>query len=361
MISPRGLLLAALAACLLIACRGDEPAEQASTQPIPELEFYGIGRPQNRSGIGDVDRAFARYEETDSALIATLRAQPWFQDGLTRDEALFAERSLTFVASYDGPRRAYVSDETIARKLYRYERLGLNQGELELLLIFEQGQNAEQQMTLLKLMVPALEGLVGVPFPEKVLTVVNGSFEVNDFSDGQYIRMARCCVLSPFVLAHELSHAYWSVGPSWLNEGMADIYAVLALERLNREQPSGWRPVPADIESHYRARKRQVDAGRFPDIILPRRFASDGLYEVADVFLLDIRREIGEDAFFAAARDIYLASDFGRVNLREKRIEDVFLAHTPSNKRDIVMSLFNRTIWGDDGQRYQQLKELEGP
>ena len=350
-------LLFSLILIFSLACSGGSaPASQPDG-----LEFFGVGRPMNRSGIGDVDLAFGRYERSQPELIETFRSQPWFQDGLTRDESLFVERSLTFVGSYDGARSAYVSDETIASKLYRYERIKMNEAELEVLLIFEPSQNAEREIGLLKSIVAALEDVVGVQYPARVITVVNGAFEINDFNDGQFIRIARCCTLSPFILAHELAHTYWSVGPSWLNEGMADIYAVLTLERLNRDSPAGWEPVPADIDSHYRSRRRQVDSGRFPDLVLPRRFASDGLYQVAGVFLLDIRETIGEGVFFAAARDIYLASDFGRYILREKRIEDVFLAHTRPGDRDEVMGLFNRVIWGDDGERYRELKELEGP
>jgi hypothetical protein len=199
-----------------------------------------------------------------------------------------------------------------------------------------------------------------VQYPTGVITLFNGDWEINDFSDDQFIRIARCCLQSSFILAHELAHTYWSMGPSWFNEGMADIYAVLTLERLNGERPSGWKPVPADLDSHYRSRKRQIERADFPDLLLPRRSASDGRYEVADVFLLDIKGRLGDANFFAAARNLYLASDFGRYNLREKRIEDIFLHYTADNRQDDVMSLFNRAIWGDDGERYRQLKEQEG-
>jgi hypothetical protein len=94
---------------------------------------------------------------------------------------------------------------------------------------------------------------------------------------------------------------------------------------------------------------------------LPRRLASDGLYEVADVFLLDIREILGEEAFTKAVRSIYLTSDFGRYNLREKRIEDVFLEHARPDGREAIMTLFNRVVWGDNGERYQRLQELEAP
>jgi hypothetical protein len=357
--------LTAVVLGLAAACGGSKPAAPAQDAvietPVQESnEDALVGRPQNRAGIGDVDRAFARYEDTRSDMIALFREQPWFKDGLTRDESLFVERSLTFVGRYDGPRKAYVSEETIRRKLYRYDKVAVGKGEVEVLLIYEPGQDAEREMTFIKAAVPALEGIVGIEFPAKVMTVVNGAFEINDFNESEFIRIARCCVTSSFVLAHELSHTYWSMGPSWFNEGMADIYATLVNDKLSTVTLPGWR-VNGNLDAFYQSRKKIVDSGRLPNITLPRRLASDGLYEVADVFLLDIRDLIGEEAFTKSVRSIYLASDFGRYYLREKRIEDIFLEQAKPESRQALMDLFNRAVWGDNGERYKRLQDLEAP
>lgn len=354
-----GLALMA-AACGRPTGEPTPPTDAPEATATPAFDDFGlVGRPQNRSGIGDVDAVFNRYADSRADLIALYQAQPWFKDGLSRDEALFVERGLSFVAKYDGPRFAQVDRGSIERKLYMYERVRLSQGEIELLLIYQAGQDSERQMTMMRLMLPVLEGLLGVQFPERVLTVVNGNFEINDFNEGQFIRIAACCETSAFVLAHELAHSYWSMAPSWLNEGMADIYATLTLEDLNEQGPPGWRRVPGDIESYYRSRRAIVESGRLPEVLLPQRLASQGLYEAADVFLLDIRDRIGPDAFAAAAREIYLTSDFGRYVLREKRLQDIFLKHTPAGEQGAVMALFNEQIWGDNGERYRELVERE--
>ncbi len=361
----RRLLTWLAAAAVFAACGGGaSPAlrPEPTTEPVnaPAFDEQGlVGRPQSRTGIGEVQQAFDRYGQARPALTELYQAQPWFKDGLSRDEALFVERGLAFVAKYDGPRPAQIDQATIERKLYKYEKVQVQQGDIELLLIYQAGQDADREMLVLKQVIPVLEQLLGVPFPEKVLTVVNGNFEINDFNEGQFIRIAACCVNAPFILAHELAHSYWSIGPSWLNEGMADIYANFALEELNRQSPAGWRRVPVDMDSYYRSRKADVDAGRFPNLTLPRRLASDGLYEVADVFLLDIRNQIGAESFAAAAADIYLTSDFGRYILREKRIEDIFLKFTTGATRETVMALFNKQVWGDSGERYQRLAEQD--
>jgi hypothetical protein len=364
----RAVLVALTAVLLTGAACGDASGPPAAVDtPSPPLSSATplgtcvVCKPQNRAMIGDVETAFARYEATRKDRIDFYKSQPWYRDGLSREEALFVERGLTFVARYDGPRTAYVGDETIRDKLYLYEKFPAEKGPIELLLIYELGQRAEQEMALLKRTIPLLESIVGVEYPARIMTVINGRFEVNDFNESEFIRIARCCTQAASVLAHEVAHTYWSVGPSWFNEGMADIYSVILLERMNADPPPGWRGFGATLDAFYRSRKSQVEGGRFPNMTLARRFAQDGLYEVASVFLLDIRQAIGEEAFAAAVRDIYLASDFGRYNLSEKRIQDFFLERADALARPEVMALFNRHVWGDNGERYQRLKELDAP
>ncbi len=356
------LRLAALAlvSAVLIACSGggaDGPSATPAPVATPRFDDFAIGRPQNRPGIGDVDRAFARYESSRGDLIALFQEQAWFKDGLSPDESLFVERSLAFVAGQPGDSFRTISRAAVRDKLYLHETLQLRNRQIELLLIYEAGQDAEREFALLTSAIPALEAEVGVEWPEKAITVINGAFETNDYNNGGFIRIARCCVLSAFVLAHELAHTYWSMGPSWFNEGMADVYSTLALQTLDDDPPDGWRGFSENVDSLYESRKRLE--GRFPDLKLGERFASDGLYQVADLFLLKIRDIISPAAYSAAVADIYAASDFGRLSLKDKRIEDVFLKHASGSDREAVMDLFNRQIWGDNGEEYRRLQEFE--
>jgi hypothetical protein len=137
-------LVAALVACGASPKAGGE-SEFTAPSPTPGLGI--VGEPQKRSGIGDVDAAFARYQDTRADLIDLYKQQPWFKDGLSRDESLFVERGLTFVARYSGPRTAYVSEATIRDRLYKYDRLKLREREIEVLLIYEPGQDADREMS----------------------------------------------------------------------------------------------------------------------------------------------------------------------------------------------------------------------
>ncbi len=340
------------------------PGAGAVVTETPEVpaDTALAGKPQNRANIGNVQLAFDRYENSRPDLVALanqFKSQPWYKDGLTREESLFVERGLTFVARYSGPRTAYVSDETIVRKLIKYEKVDVKQGQVELLLIYEPGQDAEREMALIKRSIQVLEDIVGVQYPASVMTVVNGQFEINDFNESEFIRIARCCVNNASVLAHEVSHTYWSMGPSWFNEGMADVYSVMVLEKMSDAPPPGWTPFRASIDAFYKQRKPLVEGGRFPDMVLSRRFAQDGLYEVASVFVMDLRNTLGPEGFANTVKDIYLQSDYGRYNLREKRLEDVFLQHAKGAQADTVKALFNKQVWGDNGEKYQQLVDQE--
>ena len=128
----RVLVLASIALSIAAAC-GDGKPDKAST-PVADAPIEStpapagsdtalIGRPQNRANMGNVELAFDRYEATHGDLVELFKSQAWFKDGLTREESLFVERSLTFVGRYSGPRAAYVSDETVKRKLVRYDRV----------------------------------------------------------------------------------------------------------------------------------------------------------------------------------------------------------------------------------------------
>jgi hypothetical protein len=353
-------ILVAFAATLLLACGGgDAPSSKSAPLSTPAFDDFAIGKPQNRVGVGDVERALARFETSRGDLIAAFRAQRWFQDGLDDDESLFVERSLSFVAGRPEPSFESIHPDAVNDKLFIHDTISLQERDIDLLLIYEPGDDAEAEFALLKAVIPQLERELGIEWPESVITVVNGSYGINDYNSEGFIRIDRCCKLSAFVLAHELSHVYWTAGPFWFNEGMADIYATLTLQALSDDPPSPWGSFSSDIDQYFAQRKGVVDAASFPQLPLPNRFASDGLYQAADVFLLTIRDIIGADAFRAAASDIYAASDFARLNIKEKRLEDIILDYTDDLDRNAVMQLFNREVWGDNGEEYHRLQEFE--
>jgi hypothetical protein len=316
-----------------------------------------------------VDAAFARYASTRGELIDLIKAQDWYKDGLDKNESLFVERMLAYVGRYGGPRTGYISDVTVKQKLFLADKATTKSGDVDLLVIYEPNQNAEKEMAFAKKAVPVLEDLVGVQWPERVVTIVNGTTNASGTSGGPaagtsqagFVQLARCCILEPGVLAHELAHNYWSyeVGPQWFAEGMADIYSALANTKMATDPPDGWKIQPVDVDILYRNQKAAI-GGQLTSVI-PKGRAADLNYAAFDALLLEIRKAMSPDAFSAAAKQIYLTSDFGRTSLKEKRLEDIFLANSAASAKQDVMNAFNKAVWDDNGEKYRQLVEQEGP
>jgi hypothetical protein len=365
-LSPLRLLIPFVALIALTACGGSSskpsPATVAPAAPTATLESTDgalIGKPQTRNGIGDVDLALQRYGESRKEMIDVIQAQVWYKDGLTPDEKLFVERMLSFVVRYGDERSKSITDATITGRLFLHDKVRTRLGDTDILLIYEPGQDAVKEMSFIKAAIPALEAIVGVEWPERFVTVINGDFNTNDFNEGQFIRIARCCVGSAYVLAHELAHTYWSMAVPWFNEGMADLYASLTQTYLSDNPPTGWRLGPVNLDAQYDSRTRAV--ARQPDMLLPRRLGSQGLYDFSFLLFMDLRRAMGVENFEKAAKQIYVTSDFNRYNLRDKRLVDLFLASTPPEAREKVLGLLSKSIWGDNGEKYRKLVEQEGP
>jgi hypothetical protein len=179
MTSRQGSLLALVLVLLFGAgCFG---GSDDSATPARSSQDFIVGRPQGRTAIGDVDRAIRRFENTRADLIGLFRAQPWFQDGLDAQESLFAERAITFAGGQQASSFQSLNQASIRDKLFLHERVTMRTREIDLVLIYEPGDDGPRQFALLKAILPVLEGELNVEFPESAITVVNGNFPINDY------------------------------------------------------------------------------------------------------------------------------------------------------------------------------------
>src|SRR5262249_26138656 len=147
----------------------------------------------------------------------------------------------------------------------------------EVLLIFQPGQDGQKEMNFVKKAIPAIEKQVDVDWPLPVVTLVNGNFSISNWdaagdNDGEFIRMTACCVLTPDILAHELSHVYRPPGPRWSDEGMPAVTPSLVQPPPPPAPPPGWSAPAYPIDSLYNARKTVLN--NVPYQPLPQRMAT---------------------------------------------------------------------------------------
>ncbi|HEV7762476.1 MAG TPA: hypothetical protein VGO78_25885 [Acidimicrobiales bacterium] len=97
---------------------------------------------------------------------------------------------------------------------------------------------------------PALEGLIGQPWPtERGLDVVETASPYAHGYAGWYSQVDHSISLGdeldPLVIAHELSHVWFNANlfdARWINEGLADEYAQTTLQQLHKPTPDAAVP-----------------------------------------------------------------------------------------------------------------------
>jgi hypothetical protein len=122
---------------------------------------------------------------------------------------------------------------------------------------------------------------------------------------------------------------------------MSDLLAAEVRDRISAKPPDWWRDRAGASERLYQANLRQIQSGRFAERPLASRPQLRGeVYIYSMVMLTDVRELMGDERFFSALADLYVApSD---VRLAGDGISGVFVAHAPPERRDEVAQRFER-------------------
>ena len=287
--------------------------------------------------------------------------QPWFQDGLTDEEAakVIALNSETAV-----------SNETIFLDLLRggnveSESLSLPSGGKAEVFVVSRSRLSTAERALvfqeLRFGIEALEGFMETPWPEPATVVYlepwvrNTSNTAAGYNQGSHIEV-RVPITDEEtfrdVLYHELGHFVTPTWPTWLSEGTAEFLASYTLhlrqgvslqQRYDRAQenavqqchPHGLTNVPQLVEAE---RKPGLDIG-WP---LYRRCS----YPIGESFVLGMYLSLGHEAVSSALLDLHLEGR-GRGNrVGESQIYESFLANTPPGKHDEFRDLYRKLHGG---------------
>ena len=264
----------------------------------------------------------------DPVLLGQIREQPWFQDGLTEDEAALivvlgsaADSEDVFRDLLQG---GHVRSDTISLPLA---------GEVDLFAVGRSERGLGEVLGNMAFAVEALEGFMGTPWPLPdaiaLLELESDSNFVVGWNYGTHIVVTNT---SKHLTYHELGHFYFGGNvPGWLAEGSAELLVHHALYGLTRgiinslysgygnlihEQcaPHGWTNVQEFIE------------------------AGEGgtrcTYWFGGQFLAGMYRTPGHEVVSSALRELFETGEGTGRTATEEEIYRAFLTNTPSSQRN---------------------------
>ena len=246
--------------------------------------------------------------------LRALAAEPWFADGLDREDAAFVTALMPL--AYEGP-RAYTGLLQSRFTLSRMVSLPLA-GDIALWAFrgvpFSPG---DDPLAVMEEAARLMEGFLGAPFPVKdvILMVVEDGDEsgglgvanhldthvrVTSFGGG---RLAD----SPDTLRHELAHYYFGSGfaTPWLREGASDFMASYVRDRAG-VQPLAERAqtvAALDADGVKGGIENISHLNRLYDPI--RDAPPSCAYIMGEHFLHQVRGALGEEALAAPLQELY--------------------------------------------------------
>lgn len=197
------------------------------------------------------------------------------------------------------------------------------------------------------------EELFGVPFPTTDIILLVKYHDQN-FStsciisagrsgahNGSWMILTRVSSLAVPSIPHETAHYYFSFGPTWLVEGGANfmesyVRHVTGVESLSSRRTA----LLAGIKS--------CDGlGKYTDYISTKeahyRFPSGCDYLLGENLLFNILDAIGIEAMSSALGELYQMHQmrYG-TRIDDIAVHEVFLKHTPADKRDALAAVYQR-------------------
>ena len=161
------------------------------------------------------------------------------------------------------------------------------------------GVSVSRSMEIFEKAVRATEELMGLPFPQKqaIALIHNlpnqllGSHPLGSGGRGAFVTIDPTVSDSVYVITHEVAHAYWWGGPSWIDEGAADF-------------TESW--VSGSVPESFRSSCRQFDT--IYDFVraLERDFSNHSCsYSLGQGMFVDLYNNLGEEAFRRGFSDLY--------------------------------------------------------
>ena len=328
-----------------------------------EVARIAIGFAQATADVIDVRRGNLRsyvlqslhtivWQEED--IVARVTSQPWFIDGLDREEAAFVTmlrdvvyRSPTLYSDLLDAR--FTQTRTVSLPLagevsiWVFQNTPFPPGE-DLLGTIEQTARMS-------------EALLGAPFPttDIILLVVDRSDRWYRIGSGHFdthMRLIRTSLGNVAHVPHETAHYYFFApitGPRWLTEGAAELIAAYFNDRTGVEELAGRRARMA-VAAHGCVVDQLMENVRHLMSVLANRweirYPTGCVYQIGENFLHSASIVMGEKALMSALGELHL-SELGREpDTVEARIYEVFMKHAPVDRKEDFRDLYRELHGG---------------
>ena len=319
-----------------------EPADIAAVRGLLDLVRHGGGIPRFTQLMGN-PYVSDGISDREAKVVATLGSVgafgPWLLPALLDPEVVMIEE-----------RRV---DLPLA-------------GEVELAIIRTE-PGAARTMDILEHSVRTVERLLQVPLPARYVGVLFGDV-VEQGAPAQNFTthigmLARYDVdqdhytadYSAILLAHEVAHFYWIDNSFWLDEGLANLTGVIA------EHARSGRPLEPVARLCREARDIRT-LSRRPS----HEYAFECHYSLSERFFLDLYRNLDEQVFLAALRNLYRLSqqddpgdDCPGAKLTICHVRVAFTDDVPAESMAVAEKIIAR--WYDGTEPYDPTTFTEPP
>ena len=293
--------------------------------------------------------------------LKTMVRQPWFADGLSREEAAFITTLTPLV--YDSPELYAGLLETRSSQSKTIE-LPLA-GEVSIWAFSNAPFPPEDDLLgVMEEAARVLEGFMGTSFPttDIILLVVlpNEGAGIHWAGEHQYryMRVGKFGDYNfdenPYVIRHETAHYYYGIGfaPVWLREGASDFMAAYVADRTGGLSLTDRKAAVA------RSLTACTDAGvenisHLNLLYDPLRDTPGCAYTMGENFLHQTVDAIGEEAVAAALRELYNlipSRDSLLLPGTEEEIYRVFLNNVPPGREAAFRDVYRRYHGGVYGE-----------
>ncbi len=327
---------------LQIAQEDPEFARLVASQPFMDPPF------RDRDSFALEAMGLMVGEAPSMNVIALLKEQPWFSDGLDDDEAslLAVMRSELYISREF--RKALIESHTVESKSVR---LPLADDAEFIVITHGQSLNYGEIFTAMEVAIRSYETLLGLRFPFKdvILLVSNptiwdprGEGNILGSNTARYVRSDYPVLIR--TIYHELGHFYLYGGESrWIPEGAADFLATYAEIQVGA----------TSIEHRLKLLDERVASNCKETIqeqlIDWRRSGCD--YFLGERFLWHLYLALGEETVAASLRDLALAQREGLIT--EEDFYNIFVENTAFEKLNDFQRVYDEFHGGRSVGRFQ--------